>query len=266
MSHQAETFRRLHDPGRLLVLANVWDAASAALFQSLGAEALATSSASLCWAHGYADGGAFPRATLLRSLEEIARVVRVPLTVDSEAGYSDDPKQVAALVAEIAKAGGVGINLEDGTSAPELLAAKIEAVKSAVPDVFVNARVDVYLKRLVPAERAADEALARVERYQKAGCDGVFVPALAKPDAIRAVVAATPLPLNLLAVPGLAPVAELRALGVRRLSVGGLTALAALGAAKRAVHQLLTEGRFDALFEGAPTHGELNALFTTPDA
>lgn len=257
----AEAFRNLHAPGRLLVLANVWDAASAALFQSLGAEALATSSASLCWAHGYADGGAFPRETLLRSIEEIARVLRVPLTVDSEGGYSDDPKAVAALVADVAKAGGVGVNLEDGTGPPELLAAKIEAVKAAAPAVFVNARVDVYLKRLVPAERAADETLARIERYARAGADGIFVPALAQPDAIRAVVAATPLPVNLLAVPGLAPVAELRALGVRRLSVGGRTALAALGAAKRAVQQLFTEGRYDALFDGAASGAELNGLF-----
>lgn len=260
-SEHAKSFRDLHAPGRILVLANVWDAASAALFQSLGAEALATSSASLCWAHGYADGGRLPREILLRSIEEITRVLRVPLTVDSEGGYSDDPKAVAALVADVAKAGGVGVNLEDGTGPPERLAAKIEAVKAAAPDVFVNARVDVYLKRLVPQERAQDEVFARIQRYAKAGADGVFVPALAEPDAIRAVVAATPLPLNLLAVPSLAPVAELRALGVRRLSVGGMTALAALGAAKRGVRQLFTEGRYDALFEGAATGAELNGLF-----
>jgi 2-methylisocitrate lyase-like PEP mutase family enzyme len=258
---RAETFRRLHDRGRLVVLPNAWDGASAMLFQSLGAEALATSSAALCWAAGYPDGGDFPRDELMRSIATIARVARVPLSVDVEAGYSDDPRRVAELVAAVAAAGGVGINLEDGTGAPDLLAAKIDAVKSAVPDVFVNARVDVYLKRLVPSERALDEALARVERYTKAGCDGVFVPALAAPDGIRAVVAATPLPVNLLVVPGLAPVAELRALGVRRLSAGSGAAQAALGAARRGVRELLGQGSYGALLADPMTHAEMNALF-----
>jgi 2-methylisocitrate lyase-like PEP mutase family enzyme len=263
MSHAPsfETFRSLHAPGRLLVLPNVWDAASAGLFQSLGAEALATSSAALCWAHGYADGGAFPHEMLLRSVAEIARVARVPLSVDIEAGYSDEPDRVGELASAVAAAGAVGINLEDGKGTPDLLAAKIEAVKRVAPDLFVNARVDVYLKRLVPAERAPDETLVRVERYQKAGCDGVFVPALADPGTIRAVTAATPLPLNLLAIPNLAPVPKLRELGVRRLSAGSSTALAALGAASRAVRELLEEGRYDALFEKPASGAELNGLF-----
>ena len=261
LSERSERFRSLHAPGRLLVLPNVWDAASAGLFESLGAEALATSSAAVCWAHGYPDGGAFPRDVLLGAVREIVRVVRVPVSVDVEAGYSDEAERVGELAATIAQAGAVGINLEDGKGAPELLAAKIAAAKSAAPEVFVNARADVFLRQLVPPDRALRETLERIERYAKAGCDGVFVPWVIEPDAIRAIVAATPLPVNVLARADLAPAAELRALGVRRLSVGAGPARAALGAARRAARELLQEGRYEALFKDAVDAAELNALF-----
>ncbi len=125
----------------------------------------------------------------------------------------------------------------------------------------MNARTDVYLRRLVPAERAEAEAIARGKKYLAAGADGFFVPALADPAAIRAIVAAVPLPLNLLIVPGLAPVAELQSLGVRRVSAGSAITQSAYGLAKRAALQLLKEGRYDLLQERAMTHPELNALF-----
>ncbi len=262
----ASRFRQLHAPGQLLVLPNAWDPGSARMIESLGAAAIATTSSGLCWARGYADGKSPPLEMLVAAIAEIVRVTRLPVSADVEAGYSAEPARVAETVRAVIDAGAVGINLEDGSGAPELLAAKIGAVKLAARgagvDLFVNARTDVYLKRLVAPERAIEETLARARRYQGAGCDGLFVPGLSRRDAIEAIVAATPLPLNVMLLPNLAPVAELRAWGVRRVSAGSGVAAAALGAARRATKQLLEEGRYESLFAEPVAYAEMNALFT----
>src|SRR5262245_54553461 len=173
-AERAREFHRLHGEG-LLVLANVWDAGSARLVESLGAKALATSSAALAWTHGYADGDLLPVRLLVGTVAAITRVTKLPLTVDVEGGYSGDPAAVGEAVAEVIDAGGVGINLEDGAGSPDLLCAKIERAKAAGErlgvDLFVNARTDVYLRGLEPADRRVDETLARAERYRAAGAD-----------------------------------------------------------------------------------------------
>lgn len=258
-------FRGLHGPGRLLVLPNAWDAGSARVIEDCGATAIATTSAGLAWARGYPDGHGLPATTLLAAVAEIARVIRVPLSVDAEGGYGDDPGAVGDLVRQLAEAGAVGINLEDGSGPPELLCAKIAAAKRGAAragvDVFVNARTDVVLRALVPADRAVDELVRRAALYRDAGCDGVFAPKLVEPAAVRAVVAAVaPLPLNLLAMPDLAPADELRALGVRRLSAGSALAADALGRLQRLTTALLEGGRSDSLFGAAVDYGKMNGL------
>ena len=270
MSNQgpAAAFRRLHATGQLLVLPNAWDAGSARLIESLGAAAIATTSSGLCWARGYADGKLLPLSVLVGAVAEIARVTSLPLSVDVEAGYSADPQRVAEMVSAVIEAGAVGINLEDGSGPPELLAAKIAAVKQAARrsgvDLFVNARTDVYLKKLAPPERAVDETVARGRRYQEAGCDGLFVPGLRERDAIQAIAGAVALPLNVMVLPSLPPVADLRACGVRRVSAGSAVAAAALGAARRAAKQLLAEGRYESLYAEPVAYAEMNALFPPP--
>jgi hypothetical protein len=108
-----QQFLKLHQvPGSLLLLPNAWDAASARIFEASGATAVATSSASLAWACGYADGGALPPEELLHAVRNITHVLKVPLTVDMEDGYSADPDQVGRLAAELAGTGAVGINIE----------------------------------------------------------------------------------------------------------------------------------------------------------
>src|SRR5262249_3333643 len=119
----AALFHDLHK--QLLLLPNAWDAASARVVQEAGAKAIATSSAAVAWAHGFPDGHGLPPAKLATVVEEIARVVSVPVTVDSEGGYSDDPAEVEKNIASFLDAGGVGINLEDGRSPHELHLRKI---------------------------------------------------------------------------------------------------------------------------------------------
>ena len=265
---RAEAFHRLHAPGELLVLPNAWDAASARLMESLEASAIATTSAGVCWAHGFADGTAIPLGVLAAAVAEIVQVTSLPVSVDIEAGYSAEPRQVAETVSTLIDAGAVGINLEDGREPPELLAAKITAVKQAAEragvDLFVNARTDVYLVKLTRPESALEETIARAKRYASAGCDGLFVPGLHEASAIRAVVGAVQLPLNLLVLPQLPTVAELRDCGVRRLSAGSRVFAAAFGTARRAVKQLLSEGRYESLFSESVAYAEMNALFPKP--
>ncbi|CAM3065529.1 isocitrate lyase/phosphoenolpyruvate mutase family protein [Corallococcus sp. ZKHCc1 1396] len=262
----AKTFRALHQGPDLLLLPNVWDAGSAKLFESLGARAIATTSAGLAWALGHPDGNALPMDALIATAQAITAVIRVPLTVDAEGGYSDDPATVGENVARLLSAGVVGINLEDGGGPPELLAAKIERAKQAGAragvDVFVNARTDVFLRGLVPAERRVEETLARAARYQQAGADGLFVPGATDADDLQALTRGTPLPVNIMAKPNLPSAPELQRLGVRRLSAGSAIAQALWGRAGALASAFLRDGHSAALFEEAASYPSLNNLMT----
>jgi 2-methylisocitrate lyase-like PEP mutase family enzyme len=259
----AQAFHKLHREG-LLVLPNAWDAGTARLFESLGARAIATTSAAVAWSHGYADGDFLPVPLLVATVTDIVRVIRVPLSVDMEGGYSGDAAAVGEAVAAVIGAGGVGINLEDGAGSPGLLCAKIEAAKRAGVrlgvDLFVNARTDVYLRGLAASERRVEETLARAERYRAAGADGIFVPGLVDPAETRAIAAGVGLPLNILARPGLAAGSELAAWGVRRLSAGSGVAQAVYGKAAALATAFLRDGASDPLTEGALPYAEINAL------
>ena len=262
-NEKAATFRRLHQDG-LLVLANAWDAGSARLIESLGAKAVATTSAGVAWSHGFPDGDRLPVRLLVATVAAITRSVSVPLTADAEGGYSADPAAVGEAVAAVVEAGAVGINVEDGANDPDLLCAKIESAKRAAArsgiDLFVNARTDVYLRGLGPADRRVETTLARAERYRGAGADGLFVPGLSDAAAIRSIAAGTPLPLNVMAWPGLPPASELAALGVRRLSAGSSIAQVALGKAAALAAAFLRTGASDAVSEGAMPYADINAL------
>lgn len=222
MSTHHTRFVELHDAPGPLLLPNAWDAASARLLQEAGAPAIATSSAAVAWSRGYKDGGVLPREELLSSLCGIVRVTNVPVTVDIEDGYADDPEHVAALVEAVVQAGAVGINLEDGGGDPARLAAKIEAIRARLGStpLFVNARTDVYLRGLATGAVAVAETIARLRRYAAAGADGGFVPGLLDADQARAIASGVDLRINVMARPGLAPLDALRAAGVRRVSVG----------------------------------------------
>lgn len=254
-------FRQLHQGPQLLKIANVWDAGSAVLVQALGVPALATTSAGLAWALGYADGNHLPIAEHAAAVRRIARVARVPLSVDSEAGYSDDPATVAGHILQLVEAGAAGINLEDGAGAPALLARKIEAIKAAAAragvDVFVNARCDVWLKNLAPG-REVDEVLQRARDYVAAGADGLFAAGVTAVADIQALVAGQPLPLNVMARPALPGLDELQRLGVRRLSAGSAIAEAAWGRAQRAAAGFLQHGAGNDLFDGAAPYPQIN--------
>jgi len=261
------TFRALHASDRVLLLANAWDAASATLFRSIGATAIATTSAGLAWSNGYPDGNMLPRANLLSAVGEICRAAQaLPVSADIEGGYSDDPAEVAELTVALRGLGVVGINLEDGVEPPDLLVAKIEAIKRRLgklgDDIFINARTDVYLADLVRGEAAVAESIARCKRYAQAGADGIFVPLVTDPNTIRSIAAATSLPLNVLAVAGLPSLRDLYDLGVRRMSAGSKLTIVAYGAARREAEIFLRDGVTESLTKDPGVTGSaMNALF-----
>jgi len=262
-----ETFQRLHREARpLLILPNAWDAGSARLMESLGAAAIATTSAGVAWAQGYPDGDRLPVELLLQSVRAIARVVSMPVTVDFEGGYGDSPAAVGEAVGRVIQAGAVGINIEDADRPPEELARRITAARrsaeAAGVSLYINARVDVFLFGLKPEGQRIEETLRRAKLYRDAGASGLFVPALSKPDEISAITGGIDLPVNLLAVPGLAPAAELAKLGVRRLSAGSGICGNTWGRARDLAKAFLAEGRSDPLRDGAMSHGEINKLMS----
>lgn len=258
----ADDFRALHAGPELLILPNAWDAGSARIIEAAGARAIATTSAGLAWANGWPDGDVLPLAKLTAAVEAIVRVVRVPVTTDVEGGYSDDPAEVAETIRAVAVAGAVGVNMEDGSKSPDLLCAKLAAAKAAEPYLFLNARIDVFLRGLATGEAAVAEVIARAGRYAEAGCDGVFVPGLSDPDAIRTIAAEIDRPLNVMAVPGLPSPAELATLGVRRLSAGGALASAALGQTRRLAERFLQDGATEEVLSPGLPYPEVQTLFS----
>lgn len=259
----SSVFHALHN--ELLILPNAWDAASARITQDAGAKAIATSSAAVAWAHAYADGHHFPVAKLVTVVEEIARAVSVPITTDAEGGYSDDPRVVAENVAAFIGVGAVGINLEDGREQHELHLRKIEAARGAAEragvNLYINARTDVYLKQLVPAEQAVAETLRRAVAIKNAGASGLFVPGIVDAGEIGAVVKGAGMPVNVMARPGLPKLAELRALGVKRLSAATAIFNAAMAGVQQATADFLASGDSDQLWGRRGTPPDYNKLF-----
>ncbi|MFS8197456.1 isocitrate lyase/PEP mutase family protein [Streptomyces sp. CWNU-52B] len=258
-------FAALHHADAPLLLPNAWDHASATALAARGFTAIGTTSLGVAAAAGLPDGSA---ATRDGSLALALALGNGPflLSVDAEDGFSDDPAEVAGAARELAAVGVVGINLEDGradgTLAPaELHAAKIAAVKAAVPGLFVNARTDTHWHGrgdgAAGIEGGGRETVRRLDLYQQAGADGVFVPGLSDPGRIRALVAAVDVPLNILYSPTGPTVPALADLGVRRVSLGSLLYRRALGAALEAADLIRAGLPVDG---SAPTYGEVQAL------
>jgi 2-methylisocitrate lyase-like PEP mutase family enzyme len=243
-------FADLHHRTLPLLLPNAWDVPSALALLAAGHPAIGTTSQGVASSLGHPDAS---RATRQANLALARALVRlpVPVSVDIEDGYDDDPAAVAAYVAELAALGVAGVNLEDSGEGrlldPAVHAAKVAAVKERTPAVFVNARVDTYWFH---DDETVAGTLARATAYVEAGADGVFVPGLSDADAIREIAGALPVPLNVLPVPGLA-LEGLAGLGVRRVSTGSLPYRSALAAAVSAA-EAVREGR--PLPESVPYH------------
>ena len=217
-------FNSLHHKTAPLLLGNVWCAKSAQAAEKAGFKALGTSSHAIAFSLGYADGEQMPFEELLFVIKHIVKSVKIPVSVDLEAGYSADPKVVANHVKQLAELGIEGINIEDGIvvdgkrklAPTEELAKKIEAIK-AKSDIFINARTDTFTTK---HPNALKEAIERANRYKEAGADGIFVPLIETKNDLREFMKAVKLPLNVFTTPKLPEYDVLKDLGVSRISHG----------------------------------------------
>ncbi|GAA4204281.1 isocitrate lyase/PEP mutase family protein [Actinocatenispora rupis] len=258
-----DAFRSLHVPGSPLVLVNAWDAASARIVAAAGAPAVATTSAGVSWSLGTADGDHLDRAAALALVRRVAGAVSVPVTADIETGYGAAPADVAATVREVVAAGAAGVNIEDVDPATGGLrdtadqCARLTAARSADDTVFLNARIDTYLRGL----GGVAETVERATAYLAAGADGVFVPGVTAPDVIAVLVERIAAPVNVMAGPGAPAVGELAKLGVARVSVGSAVAQAAYTVARRAATEAYATGTWTAL-DGALDFGTVDGLLS----
>ena len=209
---------------------------------------------------------------MAQAVGRIAARVRVPVTADMEAGYGPTPEAAAETARAVIAAGAVGMNLEDAPpdgngalfdeplQAERVRAAREAAAEAGVP-LVINARTDVFLNRIGAPETRLGHAVRRLNTYREAGADCLFAPGVIDPEVIGVLVREVGGPLNVLAGPGCPPVAELEALGVRRLSLGSGAMRATLGLVRRIAEELRGPGTFTALAgEGVPTHAEVNRL------
>jgi len=267
IADKRRTFRNLHASG-CFVIPNPWDLGSARYLQGLGFKALATTSSGFAWSQGHADN-AITRDMALAHLREMVAATDVPVNADFESGFARDAAGVAESVRLAVETGVAGLSIEDSTGdqakplfdldeAAQRMRAARGAIDAAGGDTLLVGRAECFLV----GQPDLDETIRRLKAYSDAGADCLYAPGLRTPEQISAVVAAiAPKPFNLLV--GSASkltVAEIAALGVRRVSVGGALARSAWGGFIRSAKALAEHGSFGGFADAAPG-GELNAFF-----
>jgi len=276
LNDKADRLRELHRTARPLVLVNAWDVASARIIEELGFPAVATTSAGIAWAEGFADGERITREHMLARVELIAHAISAPLTADLEGGYGASVRDAAETARGAIQAGAVGLNLEDtvaggsslielGLQCQRIVAMRATATQLGVP-LVINARTDVYLAKVGDSDAwRFDEATRRGNRYFEAGADCVFVPGVVDEATIAALVANLKGPINILAGAAAPSVARLRELGVARVSVGSGAMGYVLAQFREIAAGMRDGGGFEFAAHRIP-HAELNALFAGPKA
>jgi 2-methylisocitrate lyase-like PEP mutase family enzyme len=272
-NHKALQLLELHRAANPVVLINAWDAASARIVEHAGFPAIATTSAGVANALGYADGQHVPWAEMAKAIERIAAVVHVPVTADIESGFAGDLQQLEWTIEQVIEAGAVGVNLEDSMpghaghsvlfSVPDQIS-RLQAVRRVAEKLkvhlVINARTDAYWQAgAVPAD-AMRNTIERGHAYLKAGADCIFVPGLRDPAKISVLVQEWKSPINILAGPGVPSIPELTRLGVKRISYGSGPMRAAMGLLRRMCEEANAAGTYSAMTEGAISHAEINEL------
>ncbi|HVH85897.1 MAG TPA: isocitrate lyase/phosphoenolpyruvate mutase family protein [Terriglobales bacterium] len=265
---KCRTFRALHERKRAFIIPNPWDIGTARLLQSLGFEALATTSAGFAFSIGKSDG-AVGREAMLAHAAALASATDLPLSADLENGYADGTIDVAETIRLAAQAGLAGCSIEDVPQSREkapyelsLAAERIRAAAEAAHSLPFPFTLTTRSENFIVGRPDLHDTIARLQAFQEAGADVLFAPGLKSKQDIAAVVSSVDRPLNV--IMGLQGVqlslADLSDLGVRRISVGSALTRAAFGALLRAAQEMRTHGTFT-FAEDALKYADLNAMF-----
>ena len=267
IADKRRTFHAMHQSG-CFVIPNPFDVGTARYLQSMGFKALATTSSGFAWTKAKPDNG-ITRDMAIAHLHEMVEATDVPVNADFEAGFAHDADGVAESVRLAVETGVAGLSIEDSTGvaatplyemeqAIERIRAARRAIDTAGGDTLLVGRAECFLV----GRPDLDETIARLRAYSNAGADCLYAPGISTREQIATVVAGiAPKPFNLLiSGPWPLSVADVEALGVRRISVGGALARSAGGGFIRAAKMIAEQGRFDALSEAA-SGKELNGLF-----
>ena len=264
---KAERFRALHVPGAPLLLANPWDAGSARVLASLGFHALATTSGGMAATLGRRDGSA-TRDEALASAATIVRAVDVPVSADLENAFAHEPAGVAETIGLAMEAGLAGCSVEDYTQdveaplyglslAADRVAAAAEAAHGGGVPFVLTARAENHLR----GHDDLSDTIRRLQAFQQAGADVLYAPGLVDRSQIAEIVSSVDLPVNVLALPGAPPVAELAEVGVARVSVGSAFSLVAMAAVAEAATELLEHGSYGYLAAALRGNQVISAAF-----
>ncbi len=275
LKDKARRFSEMHAAPGIIVLPNAWDIGSAIIMADAGFPAIATTSAGVAFAQGLPDGEKIAKERMLEIVAGIAASVPVPVTADLEAGYGPKPEHVARTVKDAIDAGLAGCNIEDTLNrggkklydfeaSVDRIHAGAEAAKKAGVAFVLNARTDAYLMQLGDAKTNFAESVKRANAYLAAGATSAFVPGPQDEKTVTQLAHEIDGPLNILGAfagrPSPLTVADLRKIGVKRISIGGSLTGAVLGFIRRAVGDLKTKGAFT-YHEGAMTHADSTRLF-----
>jgi 2-methylisocitrate lyase-like PEP mutase family enzyme len=257
MKDQFAQFKSLHESAEPLLIANVWNAQSARIFEKLGYKAMATSSAAVAETLGYSDGEQMSFDEYRFVIRHITQATTLPISVDLEAGYGESSEHVVNNIRQLVSDGVAGINIEDSVihngnrtlvdarSFTVRLQKIVDGLKQASTNIFINVRCDAFL---LGVPTPVEEAKNRLTLYSATGVHGLFFPCITALEDIRSVVQATQLPVNVMCMPQLPRFTELKQAGVKRISMGNFVNKHVYTELEKVGQRFLEEGNFSSLF------------------
>lgn len=252
-----QRFRELHEQNDPLLIGNVWNVQSAKAYEKLGYQAVATSSSAMAFSLGYEDGENMSFDEYFYIVERILKSISIPLSVDLEGGYGKTADEIVLNISRLAKAGVVGINIEDSVIIDgtrkllsthdfyEKLNAIILKLKEQNIDLFINVRIDPFL---LGVDHVVEETLQRMKIIEEAGADGIFVPCITEIQDIENVIHTSKLPFSVMCMPELPDFDTLKKLGVKRISSGNFLNGYIYGQLESVLKEIGDTGSFSPIF------------------